>query len=406
MTLTPRSFILSVVFLAMACGTPPGGGSAGGSGGGTAGGSSGGAGGAAAGGSGGATAGGSSGGTGGGTAGGRAGGAGGGTAGGSGGSSDGGTPGISIRGNQLLRNGLPWVPKGLSMIGALTCGSATTAFAHWNQNEMDVAKAWHADAFRLQVSQPYLDPQDTHYQASYLGRVQSMVALAESNGFAVILSMQDQSLACGNADPLPTAGTERAWRRLAPAFASDPWVIYELYNEPDNTADVAGWAAWKDGSTGTVGHQQLLDTVRDAGSRNVVLADGAQKAEVLTGLPRLADPLSMTGYATHPYYMGTATTNTTTFFNTRFGDLRAQAVVVATEWNAQSGANCAATDPMLAPKLVSYVADAGIGLFGWALDLPGTLIQDWSYTPTNFVNYSCSTPGGGAGELLKSSFMN
>jgi hypothetical protein len=312
--------------------------------------------------------------------------------------------GIHISGHSLQRDGKPWMPKGLSMIGALTAGSAITAYSHWGAPELMAAKSFGADAMRLQVSQPVLDPQSTSYSASYLAQVEAMVSLAESYGFAVILSMQDQSLAGGNADPLPTASTQRAWAALAPAFATDGEVIDELYNEPQNTADAAGWAEWQNGGTGTVGHQQLLDGVRMLGAKNVVLADGAQHAEVLTGVPALNDSLANFGYAAHPYYLDAIDTDPSAW-DTRFGDLASSFVVVVTEWDEYStSSSCEADAPTLAPMFVTYVAQHDIGIFGWAFDLPGTLVQDWNWTPTTYTNFTCGTAGGGAGALLHSAY--
>ncbi len=117
---------------------------------------------------------------------------------------------VTISGNRLLRDGVPWTPKGFSMIGALTCGAARTAAAQWGTAEIAVAKSWGGDSFRFQISQPFLDPADPKHDPAYLTRVKSMVAQARSNGFVVILSMQDQSLACGDATPMPTTSTQRA----------------------------------------------------------------------------------------------------------------------------------------------------------------------------------------------------
>ncbi len=311
--------------------------------------------------------------------------------------------GIGVSGNRLTRNGQPWTPKGLSMIGALTKGSAVTAYQHWGTAELAAAASWGADALRFQVSQPSLDPQDAQYSAAYLTRVESMVSLAEAHGFALILSMQDQSLAGGNADPLPTASTVRAWQKLAPVFAADRNVIYELYNEPDNAADAAGWAAWKNGTATTVGHQHLVDVIRAAGAKNVLLADGARKAEILTGVPLLNDPLGRMGYASHPYYVDSINGHPTAW-DDRFGNLSATVPVVVTEWNDTSTGTCEADAPTRAPQLVTYLGQHHIGIFGWAFDLPGTLVKDWSWTPTTLTGFTCGTTGGGVGALLKSTY--
>ena len=175
--------------------------------------------------------------------------------------------GVTVSGGNFLLNGAVWVPKGVSMIGALTKGSALNAYSHWGDAELKAAKSYGADAMRFQVSEPALDPQSSEYSASYLPRVESMANLAISNGFVVILCMQDESLAGGTAEPLPTTSTERAWKELAPVFANNPHVLYELYNEPQNEATASGWSDWENGTSTSVGHQKLLNDVRGGAPR-------------------------------------------------------------------------------------------------------------------------------------------
>ena len=312
--------------------------------------------------------------------------------------------GVRVSGNKLLKNGKVWQPRGLSMVGSLTQGAAVEAYAHWGEAELAAAKAWGADSLRFQVAQPYLDPRGGQDTAAYVARLRSMIDLARSRGFVMVLSMQDQSLAGGDATPLQDASTERAWRTLAPLYANDPYVIYELFNEPDNQATPAGWSTWKNGGDGYVGHQQLVNLLRSLGAKNVLLADGAQKSGVLTGLPLLADPLNQLGYATHPYYIG-AVRSDPNAWEKRFGYLAATHVVVSTEWNAHGRrGGCAPDDPVLARRLMVYLESKNIGMYGWAFDWPGTLVQDWSWAPSTFDRWTCGSAKNGAGELLQEFF--
>lgn len=314
--------------------------------------------------------------------------------------------GISVSGNQLTRNGQPWMPKGLSMIGALTKGSAVTAYAHWGIAELQAAKQFGADALRLQVSQPFLDPQSSQYSPAYLTRLKAMVDLAQSQGFALILSMQDQSLAGGNADALPTQATLRAWQALGPVYATNGDIIYELFNEPQNSPDSAGWAAWKNGSAGTVGHQELVTALRGLGAQNVILADGALHAEVLSGVPMLSDPAGKLGYAAHPYYLGSIKSDPAAW-DKRFGNISNSVPVVVTEWDAYSASPfCDAAAPTLVPQFFAYAKQHHIGIFGWSYDLPGTLVKDWSWSPSSLSNFTCGNPEQGAGALLSASFQS
>jgi endoglucanase len=315
---------------------------------------------------------------------------------------------VTVSGVNLMRNGTAWLPRGVSMVGSLPCDIAPDSYAHWGAAELTAAKAFGADVMRFQASQPFLDPKSSLYQAAYLDRLKSMVSAAQSSGFVVVLSMQDHGfLACGDdSQTLPTAATERAWKPLAAPFLTNPGVILELFNEPDIAATTAGWNLWKNGGGGYVGHQQLVNDLRTMGAKNVLFADGAQKAETLTGAPMLSDPLKKLAYAVHPYYMASLNTDPTSW-DKRWGFMTAKAPVVASEWNAQSmRAGCRTDDPTLAAKLVPWLKSHNIGLVGWSFDLPHTLIKDWTWTPTTYVGYTCGVSGGGAGALIHSSFTS
>lgn len=324
------------------------------------------------------------------------------------------TPGITVSGNRLHRNGHPWVPRGFTLIGALSptnTGTAGTANQHLNDKEMLAAKSWGADAVRFQVSQPGLDPQDDLYSTAYVERVRQAVALARSHGFAVILSIQDQGLGGGTRHPQPSPATIRDWQTLTPMFNGDLEVMYEIFNEPQNKDDAAGWAVWRNGGPAednqgvpAVGHQAVLDAIRASGSHNVVLADGARYAQSLKDVPVLKDPAGRLAYAVHPYldYISRYPSS----WEPNFGYLTATAPVVATEWNVYSWSSfCHPEWPQNAPLLLDFLRDHGIGLFGWAFDFLNSLILDWEYRPTTLVGFDCGDPDKGAGELIQQRYQ-
>ena len=160
-------------------------------------------------------------------------------------------PGIRVQGASLLNNGVPWVPRGVQIVGLVApppalVGKYIAAGQHFGLAELQAAVAEHADMIRFQVSEFGIDPQGPLYSAAYVQSVQAAVEEARSLGLNVIVSLQAESPAgeltrC----PLPDAGAERAWQVLAPMFAGDNGVMFELYNEPGNAehapqlADVA-----------------------------------------------------------------------------------------------------------------------------------------------------------------------
>jgi hypothetical protein len=298
------------------------------------------------------------------------------------------TSGFAVSGNKLELGGTAFLGRGFTLVGALApswCHApvAQAAAARLNANEMKAARTWNANLVRYQVSQPGLSNANlTASQiAAYVSQIKSAVALAESHGFGVILSMQDQPLGCGKADPLPSKATVTAWHHLAPVFASDPKVMFELFNEPHNGTTAADWHQWEWGGCTpikfcAVGHQPLISDIRSWGAPNVVVADGAEHARSFAAVPLLHDSTRGRGivYAVHPYGV-----HSTSYEEPLFGYLTPKVPVLVTEWNYQSCKD----NP--APEL-SWLHSIGVGLTGWAFDVPGSLITGWSYQPT-----SCST---------------
>lgn len=267
---------------------------------------------------------------------------------------------VRIENGQLVRNGHQFVPRGFTMIGALSPDGTDPAATHLNSIEMAAAAGWGANAVRFQLSQPALDPLDALHSDAYLDRVRSAVGLARSSGFQVTICMQDQGLSGGTRHPQPTAATIRAWQAVAPLFNDDLAVVYEMFNEPQNAPDTAGWQVWRDGDPTVadppVGHQPLLEEIRATGSRNVVLADGAHKS--LNGVPELADPIGQVGYAVHPYLGDN--NRYPADWDANFGNLSGRLPVVATEWNATSTSPmCKPEWPTTAPQLLSYCSHTG-----------------------------------------------
>ena len=121
-------------------------------------------------------------------------------------------------------------------------------------------------------------------------------------------------------------------------------------------------------------------------------------------MPRLADPASPAdpqlayGIRYPPLTAGWPA------WQHEFGAASAQVPVIVTEWNADSARSCAPVAPIAAPMLLSYLASKRIGIVGFAFDMPGTIIRNWSYVPTSYNGFQCGIPGGGPGQLLFARF--
>ena len=321
--------------------------------------------------------------------------------------------GMRVTKNQLRKDGSLFIPHGFNMIGVLAppgCNQRLSIIAkeHFGQTEMTAAKQWHANILRFQISQSGLSTTNSSKLSQYITQIEHSVSLARANGFVVILSMQDQHLGCGIAHPLPNAATVTAWQHIAPHFAKDPYVMFELFNEPQNNTTTIGWNQWLNGGSTplsnygshSIGQQTLLNDIRTTGANNVVIADGAGFAEELQGIPMLQDIRSGRGiaYAVHPYTYTEKSEQTA--WNTRFGYLTATVPVIATEWHYKLN-QCGTKAQTLAPTFLSYLQSHHIGILAHAFDVPGFIITGWSWAPT-----TCGASGNGPGSLIKNFFLS
>ncbi|MDQ5886315.1 MAG: endoglucanase [Patescibacteria group bacterium] len=350
--------------------------------------------------------------------------------------------GMSVDGNTFKKDGAAFYPKGFNSIGILqpdNCprkkGDPTTAAANFNQNMFTALKnTWKGNIIRLQVSQKGSDPQDSELKsghAAYLTKVSNAVSLARSNGIVVILSMQDQTYSCGSAHPLPSSETLRAWQTLAPLYKNNPYVMFELFNEPVNQTGDADWAQWRNGGStplsnngyDVVGHQALVTAIRATGANNVLIASGANKGGKLQGLWQsatknymLTDTLAtpQIGLAIHPYYYhignNTSLASDTSNWESRFGYMRntsiiplnKQVPIISTEWNAFS--DCYAGQAARTPEFLNYLKSKDIGMAAHAIDIAGLIVTNVpGWQPSSFGANECDGLGGSdAGQVLQS----
>jgi hypothetical protein len=322
---------------------------------------------------------------------------------------------VSVDGSQLLRGGADWIPRAVQIVGLVAPdrdlqGKYVAAHDHFGAAELSAAVADHVDTIRFQVSQFGLDPQDPMYSASYAAEVERGVALARQLGLNAIVSLQAQAPAGRNGRcPLPDAGAARAWQTLAPMFAGDPGVMFELYNEPGIAAGRAGWETWLDGgeviqpnglSCFAVGTQPLIDMIRSSAPRNVIIVPGLAGEQTLAGMPVVTDPANPTepqlAYGIHYPSL----TQGSVAWDRAFGRASANVPVIVTEWDQNSSHNCITDGPAKASLLLAYLASKKIGVVGFAFDLPGTIVVDYSYAPTSYDAFACGNPSNGPGALL------
>ncbi|MGH2908175.1 MAG: cellulase family glycosylhydrolase, partial [Solirubrobacteraceae bacterium] len=329
------------------------------------------------------------------------------------------TSGVYVQGAHLMQNGSTFIPRGVQIVGLVApdaelAGKYIPAHQHFGAAELAQAVADHANLVRFQVSEFGLNPSDPLYAPHYLAQVESGIALARAAGLDVIVSLQAQTPA-GNETrcPLPDAGAATVWRELAPAFAGDDDVMFELYTEPGVPNTAGEWGVWANGGTisngaggqcTAVGVQSLVDEIRALGADNVIILPGLAGEQTLAGVPPITDPADpgdpQLAYGIHYPNL----TQTSDAWDTEFGNIAGRVPVIVTEWQANGTTNCIPDAPRSAPLLLTYLSLKQIGVVGFSFDLPGTIVANYQYTPTTYAGFSCGMFTGGAGQVLFDDF--
>lgn len=307
---------------------------------------------------------------------------------------------VALDRNTLLRDGRPWVPQGVVQIAfvappAAQEGVFKAAYHNYSPNHYNEMRRFGIDSVRIQMSQPGLDPQDRLFDAAFRDRLISAVRAARAVGLTVLLSVQDEAQS-GDPTParLPDDGTRRVWREMAPLFANDAGVMYELLNEPQPAGTPQNWRAWREAMNATI------TVVRRAGARNVVIADGLLSGERLSGAPSLDDPLRLVVYASHPYAHGAAGL-TGADWDRKFGNFAQTHPVIVTEWTTSHNFYCDAATAVSTRRFLAYLKGRRIGLMAFAWDFSGTrfgsAFQGFPPQPTAYGQRRCGDEGFGPG---------
>jgi hypothetical protein len=313
---------------------------------------------------------------------------------------------VVVRGRELLRDGQPWIPHGFYQIAFEVApgnlGRAdhpfwATAYNHYTPEEYREMRAAGADSVRLQIAQVAADPQSGLFDRTFLDKAMSAVRAARDAGLTVIVAVQDEThVPKDKSIDLPDDGTRRVWKEIAPQFAQDRGVLYELLNEPRPQPSPANWKRWKDAMMSTI------RVVRQSGAMNVVIADGLGVGQIIDGAPLLVD--SQVAYASHPYALHPQG-QTRQVWDAKFGNFSRRAPVIITEW-LPGGYFCNADTPQSSVDFIRYLQNHGIGLEVGAWDwAPGGFgSARWAFPNDRFSSFAglaCHQPGYGVGRTIR-----
>jgi hypothetical protein len=209
--------------------------------------------------------------------------------------------------------------QAVAIHGADRSGSEYACIQGWgifdgpsDQASIDVMKTWKVNAVRVPMNEDCwlgINQVASQYSgANYQKAISDYVHLLTSSGMIVILDLHWTAPGTQQAtQQLPMADADHSttfWSQVATAYANEPSVIFDLFNEPT----VSDWTCWVSGGNcatdknsatyNVAGMAMLLKAVRTAGANNVVIMGGlayssdfSQWESSVNGIPSLAAPL-------------------------------------------------------------------------------------------------------------------
>ena len=255
-------------------------------------------------------------------------------------------PGLSVSGTQIMAGTKPIRLRGVNMGDPFWARNSNWYPILVPGNYPLLAKNWKANVVRISVF-PTQWKHPTQWnlanRTDLLNKLQDEINYALSNGLYVIISYHAigwpdgyyQPAFPGNPsdtyDSSMTVATS-FWTAIAQKFGSDKRIIFDLWNEPVHEDDLTSngsdpnqlWAPLKGY------YEQLIQTVRNNGSQNIIIATGNHWASWLVGIKD--NPLSEPNliYAYHKYSIEGS--NSPTTWNQDTGGLIGFRPVIVSEW--------------------------------------------------------------------------
>jgi endoglucanase len=279
----------------------------------------------------------------------------------------------------------------------------------WSQgdhlsNSVDVASAWGANIIRLPLSQDRWFGHTGEKKdggAFYRQTVRDFVENAATRNCYVILDLHwsdggvwGEHIGQHN---MPDDNSVPFWKEVSAAYANNPAVLFDLYNEPHDVS----WDTWRNGGTvvdkdskvdgsqalsyHTPGMQKLLEVCRGQRARNVVVAGGLDWAYDLRGVVdghALDDPKGNgVAYSTHIYPAKTWYTHGTT--KSQDWD---RLIIPASEKYPVIVGEFGSSGTNYAGQVVEFANQNNLSWIAWCFHpyARPILILDWDYTPSRY----------------------
>ncbi|MFG2956705.1 cellulose binding domain-containing protein [Streptomyces sp. NPDC048291] len=269
---------------------------------------------------------------------------------------------------------------------------------------------WKADAVRIPLNEEcwlgLSNVKSEYGGANYINAVKELVARVESFGLTPILDLHwtygqytGNSAGCSDVHatcqkPMPDAQyTPSFWSSVAGTFKDDQAAVFDLFNEPypDRATSTVtqAWQCWRDGGTCSgigyqvAGMQSLVDAVRGAGAKNVIMIGGLAYSndlgQWLTYKP--TDPAGNLVAAYHVYNFNTCASETC--WNSTLAPVAAQVPLVAGEVGENTCSHA------FVDQVMKWFDDRGLSYLGWTWNTwdcssGPSLISDYTGTPTAY----------------------
>jgi hypothetical protein len=318
---------------------------------------------------------------------------------------------LKVKGNQILNSNNESVV--LRGVNAASLEWSSDGEGHIVETVRVAIDDWNSNIVRLPLTQDRWfgkGPEQKDGGKAYRALVKRIVDLCASKGCYIILDLHwsdtnewGQNI---GQHSMPDRNSLIFWKDCAPVYANHPAVLFDLYNEPHDIT----WDVWLNGGMikdrpsipgvapkdyEAVGMQEMLDTIRATGAKNVVIAGGIGWAYDFNGIfegRQLKDPAGNgVIYANHAYdHFGET-------IPTWIANMKKAAKVfpiIISEFGAsggphkqntgwwQSPSNATGDDWLL--HLTQGIEDNKWSFVAWDLHPSAgpTLIADWNYMPT------------------------
>jgi hypothetical protein len=321
-------------------------------------------------------------------------------------------PQLHVAGNKLVnQHGQRVVLHGVNRSGGEWACMLNIGI--WNgpmgQASVTAIKSWNVNAVRVPLNEAcwngesYADPLDSG--APYRSAVRAYVKLLNRNGLVAILDLAftdgyyngPSTQGCITVQarcqkPMPDAKQAIPfWRSVAQAFGRNDSVIFDLFDEPFPQAVMgsgsAAWRCWRNGGScpgivyPVVGMQRLVNVVRSAGARNVLMLGGIGWSNDLTHWLAYEphDPDHNLVASWHSYIGNPC--GTLTCWKSQVAPVIAKVPVIAGEIGDQ--------DAYIGP-LMAWLDGKSTGYLAWAWNTDAnfyagpSLITSYSGTPTSY----------------------